>query len=62
MASSQNFKTRLETTLDLTITLNWKHIFKNTFYIYKDSKLQWLQYRINNIILDTQHLLQKGYS
>ena len=39
--------------------LNWKHIFKNPFIYTKDSKLQWLQYRINNRILGIKNLLRK---
>ena len=39
--------------------LNWKHIFKNPFIYTKDSKLQWLQYRINNRILGINNISQK---
>ena len=40
-------------------TLNWTIRLKITFKYRKDSKQQWLQKRINNIILGTKHLLQK---
>ena len=52
-------QTKWETTLNLAINLNWKFIFKNPFIYTKDAKLQWLQYRMNNRILSTKHLLQK---
>ena len=37
----------------------WSRINKNAFYITKDTKLQWLQYRINHKILATNSLLSK---
>ena len=49
----------METTLNLAMDLNWKHIFKNPFIYTKDSKLQWLQYRINNRILGINNISQK---
>ena len=38
---------------------NWTKIYKHPFEITKNSKLQWLQYRINHRILVTNKLLYK---
>ena len=37
----------------------WNKIYRLPFYITKNSKLQWLQYRINHRILGTNKLLYK---
>lgn len=39
--------------------LDWKKVYNLPFKVTKNTKLQWLQYRINHHILVTNHFLSK---
>jgi len=47
------------TELNLKDNFGWKFVFDLPFYLTKDSKLQWFQFKIVHRIIGTNHLLSK---
>mgnify|MGYP000483563592 CR=1 FL=1 len=49
----------LITELNIQDNFGWEFVFDLPFYLTKDSKLQWFQFKIVHRIIETNHLLSK---
>ena len=54
-----NSQNKWITELNLQVNFGWKFVFNLPFYLTKDSKLQWFQFKIVHRIIGTNNLLSK---